>query len=70
MSRIVLALIRFYQLAISPWLPPRCRYQPTCSQYALEAIEKYGAVKGGWLAFKRLLRCNPFYKGDYFVPVP
>ena len=44
--------------------------KPCCSQYALEAIEKYGAVKGGWLAFKRLLRCNPFYKGDYFDPVP
>ncbi|MDD6543024.1 MAG: membrane protein insertion efficiency factor YidD [Clostridiales bacterium] len=51
-------------------MPRRCRFSPTCSQYALEAIEKYGVVKGGWLAFKRLLRCNPFYKGDYFDPVP
>ena len=48
----------------------RCRFSPTCSQYALEAITKYGALKGGWLALKRLLRCNPFYKGDYFDPVP
>ena len=47
-----------------------CIYIPTCSEYALEAIEKYGAVKGGFLTVKRLLRCNPFYKGDYFDPVP
>ena len=69
MSRIVLALIRFYQLAISPWLPPRCRYQPTCSQYAIEAIEKHGVLKGGLLAAWRILRCNPFSKGGY-DPVP
>ena len=70
MKRLLLALVRFYRRNISPLKPPCCRYTPTCSQYALEAIEKYGAVKGGWLAFKRLLRCNPFYKGDYFDPVP
>lgn len=70
MKRIFLLLIRFYQRQISPAFPPRCRFSPTCSQYALEAIEKYGAGKGGWLAFKRLLRCNPFNKGDYFDPVP
>ena len=58
MSRIVLALIRFYQLAISPWLPPRCRYQPTCSQYAIEAVQKHGALKGGWLALRRIGRCQ------------
>ena len=69
-KRVCLRLIRLYQKYISPGLPRRCRFSPTCSQYALEAIEKYGAVKGGWLAFKRLLRCNPFYKGDYFDPVP
>ena len=69
-ERVCLRLIRLYQKYISPGLPRRCRFSPTCSQYALEAIEKYGAVKGGWLAFKRLLRCNPFYKGDYFDPVP
>ena len=70
MKRILIGLIRFYQKAISPMRPPCCRFIPTCSQYALEAVEKYGAVKGGWLALKRLLRCNPFYKGDYFDPVP
>ena len=59
-----------YQRYISPGFPRRCRFSPTCSQYAFEAIEKYGAIKGGWLAIKRLLRCNPFYKGDYFDPVP
>ena len=69
--RILIKAIKFYQKYLSA-LKGRatCIYTPTCSQYALEAIEKYGAVKGGWLAFKRLLRCNPFYKGDYFDPVP
>ena len=62
-------LIRFYQASVSPLFPPRCRFVPTCSQYALEAIEKYGALKGGWMAFKRILRCNPFHKGGY-DPVP
>jgi len=70
MKALFLRLIRFYQRRISPAFPPRCRFRPTCSQYALEAIEKYGAWKGGWLALWRLLRCNPFNKGDYFDPVP
>lgn len=70
MKKLFLILIRFYQTSISPLFPPRCRFTPTCSQYAFEAIEKYGAWKGGWLAFKRLLRCNPFNKGDYYDPVP
>ena len=70
MKRVLLFLIRLYQKYLSPGLPRRCRFSPTGSQYALEAITKYGAVKGGWLALKRLLRCNPFYKGDYFDPVP
>jgi len=69
MKHIFLALIRFYRKAISPYRPPSCRFYPTCSQYALQAIEKYGALKGGWLAFKRILRCNPFCKGGY-DPVP
>ena len=69
MKQVLLALVRFYQVAISPYRPPCCRYIPTCSQYALEAIEKYGALKGGWLAFRRILRCNPFHKGGY-DPVP
>ena len=67
MKRFLLFLIRFYRRAISPYRPPCCR----CSQYALEAIEKYGAVKGGWLAFKRIMRCHPFYKGGkIYDPVP
>lgn len=69
MSRIVLALIRFYQLAISPWLLPRCRYQPTCSQYAIEAVQKHGALKGGWLALRRIGRCHPWGSSGY-DPVP
>ena len=70
MKKVFLALIRFYQAAISPWLPARCRFRPTCSAYAYEAVAKYGAVKGGWLALKRIGRCHPFYKGDFFDPVP
>ena len=69
MKRVLLFLIRLYQKYLSPGLPRRCRFSPTCSQYALEAITKYGAVKGGWLALKRLLRCNPWSKGG-FDPVP
>jgi len=65
----MLALIKFYQGAISPYLPRSCRYTPTCSQYAVEAIKKYGALKGGWMAFLRILRCNPLFKGGY-DPVP
>lgn len=65
----MIAAIRFYQRHISPGLPPRCRYIPTCSEYALEAVEKYGAVKGGWMAAKRIARCHPFHKGGY-DPVP
>ncbi len=70
MKGLLLGLIRFYQRNISPGLPPRCRFYPTCSQYAVEAIEKYGPLRGGWLALKRFLRCHPFYKGDFFDPVP
>lgn len=70
MKRLMLALIRFYRRKISPNTPPSCRFTPTCSQYAYEAISKYGALKGGWLALRRLLRCHPFYKGDYYDPVP
>ena len=70
MKRLFLLLIRFYQKCISPYTPPSCRFTPTCSAYAYTAIQKYGALKGGYLALQRLLRCNPFYKGDYFDPVP
>ena len=66
----MLALIRLYQRAISPYTPPSCRFTPTCSAYAAEAISKYGALKGGWLALRRLMRCHPFYKGDHYDPVP
>lgn len=69
MKRVLLSLIRFYRKHISPHTPPACRFQPTCSQYALTAIERFGALKGGFLALKRLLRCNPFCKGGY-DPVP
>ena len=64
-----MCVIRFYRRQISPALPPCCRYFPTCSDYALQAVQKYGAVKGGWLAAKRVARCNPFHKGGY-DPVP
>lgn len=68
----MLLLIKFYRRNISPLTPPSCRFRPTCSQYALEAIEKYGALKGGWLAVKRLSRCHPFHfkELDYYDPVP
>ena len=65
MKRVLIALVKFYRKYISPLRPPCCRYYPTCSQYALEALEKYGALKGGWLALRRILRCNPFHKGGY-----
>ncbi len=70
MKKLFLWLIRFYQKRISPAFPPRCRYYPTCSAYAYEAITKYGCVKGGFLALRRLMRCHPFSKRDYFDPVP
>ncbi len=70
LGQLLLGMIRFYQRHISPGLPPRCRFIPTCSQYAAEAITRYGAAKGGWLAVKRFLRCHPFYKGDFYDPVP
>ena len=69
MKKLFLFLIRFYRRRISPLKQPCCRFIPTCSQYGLEAIEKYGALKGGWLAFRRILRCHPFHKGGY-DPVP
>ena len=70
MKKLMLALIRFYQRAISPYTPACCRFTPTCSAYAFEAINKYGAMKGGYLALRRLLRCHPFYKGNPYDPVP
>ena len=70
MKKLFLWLIRFYQRRISPTKPPCCRFYPTCSSYAYEAINKYGALKGGWLAVKRLMRCNPFNKRNPYDPVP
>ena len=72
MKRLLLRLIRFYQRYISPNRPPCCRFMPTCSQYALEAIEKYGALRGGWLALRRVCCCHPCYKGrrGIYDPVP
>ena len=67
-SRPILALLRFYKKRISPGLPPSCRFQPTCSEYAYEAIEKYGTIKGGRLAIWRILRCNP-WGGSGWDPV-
>ena len=65
----MLLLIKFYQQCISPFTPAACRYTPTCSQYAIEAIQKYGPFKGGWLALNRILRCNP-WGGSGYDPVP
>jgi len=62
---VVLQLLRGYKCAVSPWLLPACRYVPTCSEYAMEAIERYGVLRGGWKAAARLLRCHPFGRGGY-----
>ena len=69
MKNILIAMIRFYQKCLSPLKHTRCTYRQTCSQYGLEAIQKYGAFKGSLLACWRILRCNPFSKGGY-DPVP
>ena len=72
MKRLLLGLIRFYRARISPLRPPCCRFIPTCSAYALEAVEKYGAWKGGFLALRRILKCQPFHKqvSIEYDPVP
>jgi uncharacterized protein len=67
--RLLARLIRGYQIVLSPVLPPSCRFHPSCSQYALEAVTRHGALKGGWLAARRLARCHPFHPGGY-DPVP
>ncbi len=69
LARILIGMIRVYQKVISPVLPAACRYTPTCSQYAREALAKYGAFKGGWLAARRILRCHP-WGGHGYDPVP
>ena len=62
---IVLFLLRAYKWVLSPLLPPSCRYVPTCSEYAMEAVERYGALRGGWMAAGRVLRCHPFVRGGF-----
>jgi putative membrane protein insertion efficiency factor len=65
MKFLLVELLRFYKAAISPWLPPACRFTPTCSQYAVEAIQKYGALRGTMLATWRVCRCQPFARGGF-----
>ncbi|WP_066294562.1 membrane protein insertion efficiency factor YidD [Bacillus sp. FJAT-29937] len=69
LKKILLSLIRFYQIVISPLKPPSCRFYPTCSHYGLEAVKRFGALKGGWLTIKRIVKCHPFHPGG-FDPVP
>ena len=69
MKAVLIALVRFYRYAISPMLGRNCRFHPTCSEYAIEAIERHGALRGGWMAAKRVGRCHPFNPGGY-DPVP
>ena len=68
-KKILISVIRFYQVVISPIKPPSCRFYPTCSHYGLEAVERFGALKGGWLTLKRILKCHPFHPGG-IDPVP
>ena len=72
MKRVLLWLIHFYRKGISPLTPPSCRFIPTCSEYAMQAIEKYGALKGGWLTLRRLSKCHPFHRQESieYDPVP
>ncbi len=69
MKKILIIFIKIYQKAISPLTPPSCRFYPTCSHYGLEALEKHGALRGSWLAIRRILKCHPFHEGG-FDPVP
>lgn len=69
MKRVLIALIGGYKRWLSPWLPPMCRFQPTCSTYAIAALQRHGTLKGSWLAVRRILRCHPGHPGGY-DPVP
>lgn len=68
-KKILISVIRFYQVVISPIKPPSCRFYPTCSHYGLEAVQRFGALKGGWLTLRRILKCHPFHPGG-IDPVP
>ncbi len=68
-AKLLILLIRVYQLTLSPFIGRNCRYTPTCSNYGIEAIKKYGAIKGGWLTVKRIISCNP-WGGSGYDPVP
>ena len=65
MKFLIVDLLGIYKVLVSPFLPPACRFEPTCSEYAVQAVEKYGAVRGTWMAIKRILRCQPFCKGGH-----
>ena len=69
LKRIMIGAIRAYQILISSWMPPRCRFYPSCSQYTLQAVESYGPAKGTWLGLRRLMRCHPWNEGGY-DPLP
>lgn len=69
MRKILIGIIRIYQYGISPYLPPHCRYTPTCSAYAVEAISQFGILRGSWMAIKRIGRCHPWHEGGY-DPLP
>lgn len=69
LKKLLIIMFRFYQMVISPLKPPTCRFYPTCSHYGLEAVQRFGALKGGWLTVKRIVKCHPFHPGG-FDPVP
>ncbi len=69
LAKLFIVFVRGYQVGVSPFLPPACRYTPSCSHYAIEALRRHGAIKGSWLAARRLFRCHPFRAGGY-DPVP
>lgn len=69
MKYIFIAIIKFYQVAISPYFPSSCRFEPTCSQYSVESLKRFGIFKGGWLSIKRISKCHPWHEGGY-DPVP
>ncbi|MCB0264969.1 MAG: membrane protein insertion efficiency factor YidD [Calditrichaeota bacterium] len=70
MKYVLIGLVKFYQLFISPFFPPTCRFYPTCSQYALEALREHGAWKGSWLAIRRISKCHPFHEGGVDLVPP